>query len=98
MNLLSIVLGTVSLAFAVHAFQVRGCLICCTGSLVSCGLSLLCQLGELYRLVCIGDMAAVYDTGPCQVSGGVCTAGPDCRAAPVGADPRKETKLRNLLR
>lgn len=62
MNLLSIVLGTVSLAFAVHAFQVRGCLICCTGSLVSCGLSLLCQLGELYRLVCIGDMTAVYDT------------------------------------
>ena len=62
MNLLSIVLGTVSLVFALHAFQVRGCLICCTGSLVSCGLSLLCQLGELYRLVCIGDMAAVYDT------------------------------------
>ena len=62
MNLLSIVLGTVSLAFAIHALQVRGCLICCTASLVSCGLSLLCQLGELYRLVCIGDMAAVYDT------------------------------------
>lgn len=62
MNIVSIVLGLVSLAFAVHAFQVRGCLICCTGSLLTCGLALVCQLGELYRLTELGDMAAVYDT------------------------------------
>ena len=62
MDILSLVLGLVSLLFAVHALQVRGCLICCTVSLVSCGLSLVCQIGELYRLTQIGDVAAVCDT------------------------------------
>lgn len=61
-NIASILLGLMSLAFAVHALQVKGCLICCTASLVSCGLALVFQLGELYRLTLIGDTAAVYDT------------------------------------
>ena len=62
MNFASFVLGLVSLAFAVHAFRVRGCLICCTASLTFCGLALTLQLGELYRLTLMGDTAAVYET------------------------------------
>ena len=62
MNVAGIGLGMISLVFAVHAFRVRGCLFSCTGSLLSCGLALLCQLGELYRLTEIGDTAAIYDT------------------------------------
>ena len=62
MNITSIVLGLVSLAFAVHALRVRGCLICCTGSLLSCALALVCQLGEVYRLTLLEDAAAIYDT------------------------------------
>ena len=62
MNLAAVVLGLISLVFAIHAFRVRGCLFCCTGSLLSCGLALLCQLGELYRLTQISDTAAIYDT------------------------------------
>ena len=62
MNLAAVVLGLISLVFAIHAFRVRGCLFCCTGSLLSCGLALLCQLGELYRLTHISDTAAIYDT------------------------------------
>ena len=67
MNIAGIVLGLISLVFAVHAFRVRGCLFCCTGSLLSCGLALLCQLGELYRLTQIGDTAAIYDTARARV-------------------------------
>ena len=59
---MSIVAGLVSLAFAFHAWKGKGCLACCTGSLVSCGLALILQLGELYRLTLIGDTAAIYDT------------------------------------
>lgn len=62
MNITSFFLGVASLVFAVHALQVRGCLICCTGSLLCCGGALLCQLGELYRLTLIADIAAIYDT------------------------------------
>ena len=62
MNIASVVLGLVSLAFAVHAVQVRGCLICCTGSLACTGGSLLCQLWEINRLIEISDTAAIYDT------------------------------------
>ena len=67
MNLSSFVLGMVSLAFAVHAFRVRGCLLCCTGSLLSCGLALVLQLGEVYRLTLLGDTAAIYDTVPARL-------------------------------
>ena len=67
MNLAAVVLGLISLAFAVYASRVRGCLFCCTGSLLSCGLALLCQLGELYRLTQIGDTAAIYDTARARV-------------------------------
>ena len=67
MNVMSIVLGLISLAFSVYAFRTRGCLFCCTGSLLSCGLALLCQLGELYRLTQIGDTAAIYDTAHARV-------------------------------
>ena len=67
MNLAAVVLGLISLVFAIHAFRVRGCLFCCTGSLLSCGLALLCQLGELYRLTQISDTAAIYDTARARV-------------------------------
>ena len=62
MNILSLTLGAASLIFAVHALQVRGCLLCCTVSFGTCGGALLCQLLELYRLVQIPDTAAIYDT------------------------------------
>ena len=62
MNIFSLLLGVVSLVFAFHAFRVKGCLICCSVSLVSCGGALLCQIAELYRLVRLGDTAAIYDT------------------------------------
>ena len=62
MNVLSLVLGLVSLVFAVHAVQVKGCLICCTASLGTCGGALLCQLLELNRLAEILDASAIYDT------------------------------------
>ena len=71
MNIASLVLGAVSLIFAVHAFQVKGCLICCTVSLGTCGGALLCQLAELYRLAQIGDMAAICDTAYARVLAGV---------------------------
>ena len=62
MNVTSILLGLVSLVFAIHALQVRGCLICCTASLGTCGGALLCQLWELNRLAQIMDASAIYDT------------------------------------
>ena len=62
MNMASIVLGVVSLAFALCGIRRNGCLHCCTGSLVSCGLALVLQIGELYRLTLVGDVAAIYDT------------------------------------
>ena len=62
MNVAAFLLGLVSLAFAVCGFRARGCLICCTGSLLSCGGALVCQLWEVYRLTLLGDTAAVYDT------------------------------------
>ena len=71
MNLLSIVLGLVSFLFAVHAFQVRGCLLCCTVSFGTCGAALLCQLWELYRLTLLADTAAVYDTVYARVLAGM---------------------------
>ena len=75
MNIAAVVLGLVSLAFAFHAFQVRGCLICCTASLVSCGLALVCQLGEVYRLVLIGDASAIYDTAHARLLAACCLLG-----------------------
>lgn len=62
MNVVSIALGLVSLAFGMHSLRVKGCLACCTGSLLSCGGALVCQLWEVYRLTLLGDTAAVYDT------------------------------------
>ena len=62
MNILSILLGIAALVFAIHALQVKGCLICCTASLGCCGGALLCQLWELNRLARILDAAAIYDT------------------------------------
>ena len=62
MNIFSIALGLASLLLAVHALRRGGCLICCTVGFGTCGAALLCQLWELYRLTCIGDTAAVYDT------------------------------------
>ena len=61
-NIVSILLGLAALVFAIHAFQVKGCLICCTAGLGCCGISLLCQLLELNRLAGIGDWAAIEDT------------------------------------
>ena len=75
MNILSIFLGLGGLVFAVHALQVRGCLICCTASLGLCGGALVCQMYELYRLTLIGDTAAVYDTAHARfLAGGLLLA------------------------
>ena len=62
MNIASVVLGLVSLGFGFRACRVKGYLVCCMGSFLSCGLALVFQLGELYRLTLMGDTAAIYDT------------------------------------
>lgn len=69
-NIASILLGIAAMVFAVHSWQVRGCLICCTLSGATCGLSLLCQLLELYRLVRMDDVSALLDTVHARVIAG----------------------------
>ena len=61
-NILSILLGLIALGFGVHSVSRKGCLICCSVSLGSCGLSLLLQLAELNRLSVLADWSAIQDT------------------------------------
>ena len=71
MNLLSLILGIAAIGFAVHSFRIRGCLICCTLSGLSCSASLLCQLMDNDRISQLEDIAAMLDTAHARV---VCAA------------------------
>ncbi|MBQ8358342.1 MAG: hypothetical protein IJX37_00305 [Oscillospiraceae bacterium] len=62
LNILSVLLGLVSLGFGVNSFDKKGSLTFCTVSLGCCGGAVLAQLLELSRLAKSNDWAAIQDT------------------------------------
>ena len=67
MNILSLCFGIAALVFAIHSFQVRGCLTCCTISSFCCSASLLFQLVDNNRIALLEDVSAILDTAHARV-------------------------------
>lgn len=61
-NLLSLLLGLVSWGLGAAAVIRPGIRWISTGSLLSCCISLLLQLGQVHRLTELGDWSALMDT------------------------------------